>query len=149
MNDENVARLVASSKGFLPHNLYIQCNDGWFNLLNRTMSLIGNRIGRWNEVVDIRSNLIKRGEDPLNYTWIQEYFAKYPENPWLNTKASCIKEKFGGLRIYYDGPVDDYIDGVIDMAEGESFITCEQCGGRGEKRYKGGYIYVSCEEHKL
>lgn len=45
-----------------------------------------------------------------------------------------IKEKFGGLRFYYD-PVDGWdeadmhvIDYFIDRAEAESIKTCENCG---------------------
>lgn len=56
-----------------------------------------------------------------------------------------IKEKFGGLRIYYSGG-DDYVRGVVGMAETLSYLTCEVCGNKGQAT-KGGWIRVVCEEH--
>jgi cytochrome c553 len=43
-----------------------------------------------------------------------------------------IKEKFGGLRVYYQtsgiGPgMVDLLDGAVRMAEGLAYITCEKC----------------------
>jgi hypothetical protein len=40
-----------------------------------------------------------------------------------------IKEKFGGLRIYTNFSID-YIDALIDVAEEESYKTCEKCGSK-------------------
>jgi hypothetical protein len=39
-----------------------------------------------------------------------------------------VKEKFGGLRFYYDGG-DEYVDGLVSMAEMWAERTCEVCGG--------------------
>ena len=60
-------------------------------------------------------------------------------------KVTQIKEKFGGLRFYYDGG-DDYIDGLVRMAEAWADKTCEMCGKPGEKR-GGGWIKTLCDEH--
>jgi hypothetical protein len=54
-----------------------------------------------------------------------------------------IKEKFGGLRAYFDGG-DDYVEGVVDMAERMSYVTCEICGAPGEER-GGGWINTYCD----
>jgi hypothetical protein len=56
-----------------------------------------------------------------------------------------IKEKFGGLRFYYDGG-DDYIRGLVSMAESWADHSCETCGGPGKKR-SGGWIKTLCDEH--
>jgi len=56
-----------------------------------------------------------------------------------------VKEKYGGLRAYTTY-VDDYIDGVINMAESMSYVTCEVCGNPGEIRGSGWY-YTACDEH--
>ena len=53
-----------------------------------------------------------------------------------------IKEKFGELRVYFDGG-DDYVEGVISMAERMSAVTCETCGVPG-KKIPGGWIKTSC-----
>lgn len=56
-----------------------------------------------------------------------------------------IKEKFGGLRFYYDGG-DDIIDGMVQMAEAWAAHTCEVCGMPGKSR-PGGWIQTLCDEH--
>lgn len=56
-----------------------------------------------------------------------------------------IKEKFGGLRFYYEGG-DEYIAGLVQMAEAWASRACEQCGKPGRSRTKG-WIKVLCEEH--
>ena len=65
-----------------------------------------------------------------------------------------VKEKFGSLRFYYQGG-DEYIHGLVSMAESMTGITCEECGNPGETRH-GGWIRVLCntceadrEERKL
>ena len=57
-----------------------------------------------------------------------------------------IKEKFGGLRFYYDGG-DDVIDGMVRMAESWAARSCEKCGKPGEMR-SGGWIRTLCDEHE-
>ncbi len=57
-----------------------------------------------------------------------------------------IKEKFGGLRFYYDGG-DDEISGMVRMAESWADQTCETCGNKGERR-SGGWIRTLCDEHE-
>lgn len=59
--------------------------------------------------------------------------------------ATQIKEKFGTLRFYYTGG-DDYIDGLVRMAESMSAVTCETCGNPGE-RHGGGWVTTLCKEH--
>lgn len=57
-----------------------------------------------------------------------------------------IKEKFGGLRFYYDGG-DDYIQGLVSMAESWADTACEECGGIGKRR-SGGWIRTLCDLHE-
>jgi len=57
-----------------------------------------------------------------------------------------IKEKFGGLRFYYDGG-DEYIHGLVSMAESWAGTACEECGGIGERR-SGGWIRTLCDKHE-
>lgn len=72
---------------------------------------------------------------------------------WKNRKeetvaqvvASQVKEKFGGLRFYYDGG-DDYISGLVSMAESWAANTCETCGRPGRLRGRG-WFYTACNDH--
>lgn len=57
-----------------------------------------------------------------------------------------IKEKFAGLRVYGIGS-DDYIDGVVDMAESISYHTCEVCGDKGFTMSSGFWLKTLCEKH--
>lgn len=61
--------------------------------------------------------------------------------------AAQVKEKFGTLRFYYDGG-DDYIGGLVSMAESMSGVTCETCGKPGKLR-EGGWLRTLCDEHAL
>lgn len=57
-----------------------------------------------------------------------------------------IKEKFGGLRFYYQGG-DDTIQGMVRMAEAWADRSCEECGKPGKSR-EGGWIKTLCDEHE-
>jgi len=58
-----------------------------------------------------------------------------------------IKEKFGGLRYYADGDVDEQMDGMIDFAESLSYTICEECGAPGKLR-GGGWMRTLCDKHE-
>ena len=57
-----------------------------------------------------------------------------------------IKEKFGGLRFYYDGG-DDVVDGMVRIAEVWASRSCETCGAPGKSR-EGGWIKTLCDHHE-
>jgi hypothetical protein len=57
-----------------------------------------------------------------------------------------IKEKFGGLRFYYDGG-DEYIDGLVSMAESWASHACETCGSPGQSRGNG-WVQTLCDNHE-
>ena len=58
-----------------------------------------------------------------------------------------IKEKFGGLRYYADGDIDEQMDGMIDFAESLSYTICEECGAPGKLR-GGGWMRTLCDKHE-
>jgi len=57
-----------------------------------------------------------------------------------------IKEKFGGLRFYYQGG-DDEISGMVRIAEAWADVVCEECGATGKRR-SGGWIRTLCDKHE-
>jgi hypothetical protein len=67
-------------------------------------------------------------------------------NPVPQVTVSQIKEKFGGLRFYYDGG-DDEISGMVRMAEAWADASCEECGAPGKSR-NGGWIRTLCDKHE-
>lgn len=67
-------------------------------------------------------------------------------------RVSQIKEKFGGLRLYWDPPEEEMpfwhrvaVNMAIEQAESASFKTCEQCGAAGKKRNDDGWINMRCD----
>lgn len=73
---------------------------------------------------------------------------KYKENI-EPVKFVQIKKKFGGLRAYFDGG-DDYIRGVVDLAESLSFSICDICGNAGECQSLPNHNWIAtrCSQHK-
>jgi hypothetical protein len=61
----------------------------------------------------------------------------------VQVKAAQVKEKFGGLRFYVDNH-NEYVSGILAMAESMSMRTCERCGNPGTQR-KGGWIKTLCQ----
>lgn len=114
---------------FKNESFHFGCDDGWFDILDCLLGIILHKLSRYQEVVDIKQKVISRGEEPL--PWIAEYFEKNKADPLPSFKILQLKEKFGGLRFYYDcNAFDDRreIAGAVSMAEQMSYRICEKCG---------------------
>lgn len=104
----------------------------------------------WYEILSNVCWMIRQHED--NKRWRKKYLEeKEPERladepEYYTVKFDQIKEKFGGLRVYFSGG-DDYVEGLVSMAEAISYYVCEICGNKGEAN-KGGWISVRCEAHR-
>jgi len=77
--------------------------------------------------------------------WVKFVNHKPQKRQPIDVKIGQIKEKFGGLRFYYDGG-DEYISGMVAMAEVWASRTCEVCGDPGKSR-SGGWIKTLCDKH--
>ena len=100
------------------------CGDGWYQILDSLCGQIQHHID-----------------------WKQEQKEKYGRGDGCKQVVAVqVKEKFGGLRFYYNGG-DDVIDGMVRMAESWAANTCETCGEKGEHRVDSGWHYVACEKH--
>jgi hypothetical protein len=65
--------------------------------------------------------------------------------PVPQVTVTQIKEKFGGLRFYYDGG-DEYVSGLVTMAAAWASHACEECGSQGVLRH-GGWLKTLCNTH--
>jgi hypothetical protein len=144
-----------------------ECGDGWYNLLNQLMGNIQHHINwkreqrayalRYNRALKQalagnRTALIRHytyGKAPTagTYESVEEdiekaKFRDVPDTPCQVT-LDQVKEKFGTLRFYYSGG-DDYISGMVTMAEAMSGTTCESCGNPGERK-GGGWVRTICQ----
>lgn len=63
----------------------------------------------------------------------------------INFEIIQMKEKFAGLRCYFNGG-DDYIRGVVSMAETISHTICEFCGNAGKPQAPTGWWFTLCEK---
>lgn len=59
-----------------------------------------------------------------------------------------VKEKFGGLRVYYVSNRDTYdaADELVAEAEALAARTCENCGKPGHTRTDRAYVITLCDE---
>lgn len=81
----------------------------------------------------------------MSLSTIKAYLKLHPEKDF---RFAQIKEKFAGLRMYsYNA--DDFISGVISLAEALSARTCEVCGNPGYvAKCDGGYwVKALCDAH--
>lgn len=122
------------------------CGDGWYNIIDILCSRIQGHINWVEEQIEWTKKWNDRVNDP-DYIWtafVPREEKTIPESV-EQVVAIQVKEKFGGLRFYYNGG-DDYIRGVVDMAEEMSYRICEECGSPG-KSTKSGWIQTLCVDH--
>jgi len=105
-------------------------SEGWWHIVDNLMGHIQHHID-WS---------VK------NHQWDLENDKKNVRPVCSQVTVNQIKEKFGGLRFYYSGG-DEYIYGLVSMAECWAENTCETCGDKGERR-GGGWIRTLCDKHE-
>jgi hypothetical protein len=99
----------------------IAVGAGWWPIIESLCANIQSRIDWWNK--------------------------NHEKNPVIEqVVVEQIKEKFGGLRFYYQGG-DDEISGMVRMAEAWASHACEECGAPGKSR-DGGWIKTLCDKHE-
>lgn len=86
---------------------------------------------------------------PVGWNKIVESIFSFAQEKEYLIKVKQIKEKFGGLRFYYDviGERNEEWDKEISLLEGMGDLTCQWCGEPGEK-VSGGWIVTACDEHR-
>lgn len=120
--------------------------DGWFNILNGLSMMIQAHINsRTRERWRIRKGKRKYALMSMTEQVKNAYLNQDMPPRVTQVIVAQVKEKFGGLRFYYDGG-DEAIREYVSMAEAMSYITCEECGAPGS-RSDGGWIKVVCYEH--
>jgi hypothetical protein len=106
-----------------------EIGNGWYELLSSVCWSIIQHEKNISERIRVRNqNNIPNDQADVEY---------------IPVKFDQVKEKYGGLRVYFSGG-DDYVDGVIGMAEEYSYKVCEVCGNAG-KPNKDGWISTLCE----
>lgn len=102
----------------------VECGVGWFKIISN----LCHQIDQHEKNITNEKNLFGKSRYNKDYEPVQ---------------FDQIKEKFGGLRVYHSGG-DDFVYGLVSMAESMSYCTCESCGNKGEVN-KQGWIRTLCE----
>lgn len=148
-------------------NVYcgISIDEGWYHIVERLVAQMRHHV-KWKRERRARDLLlnraIKRGRDAVTQyvtkgkvpsMYDEERVNEYMEaglvepTPRVNhIEIHQVKEKFGGLRFYFQGG-DEFCRGLCDMAEEWASCTCEICGERGTAR-PGGWVKSLCDVHE-
>lgn len=153
------------------------CGDGWFNIIDALCGNIQWHIDQHNKDVERNKEYHAMRDaalagdwslfDERNKNWATDpRYAQRLEDerasllnkevpkwfcvlePMDQVEAVQVKEKFGGLRFYTDCVPDDYIRGLISLAESLSVRTCEVCGAPGKQGGQG-WIRTLCVKHSV
>ena len=117
MNSQLRQQILEKYPLLFPTAISFDVDDGWFNIINLLCHSIQTHL-----------NWQNRNEPTVEQVTVLQ-----------------LKEKFGGLRFYYGGG-DEYVSGLVVMAEQFSEITCETCGDKGKLR-GGSWIKCLCDQH--
>lgn len=115
---EELRELLDQKELVLPIQFGIECGDGWYMLLEQLMRSIESHL------------------DPEN---------SWPRKERIPLQITQIKEKWGGLRFYYDGG-DDIVTGMVRLSENLSYHICERCGSTKNVTQTKGWIKSLCED---
>ena len=108
----------------------IQCNDGWYDLLDT----LCHTMQRWCD-----------GENTRYITETDKYeFVVEGDPEYVQVVAAQVKEKMGTLRFYVDGG-DATTQGIIQMAENMSSRICELCGSPAKTNRDSGWMHTTCD----
>ena len=108
----------------------IQCNDGWYDLLDT----LCHTMQRWCD-----------GENTRYITETDKYeFVVEGDPEYVQVVAAQVKEKLGELRFYVDGG-DATTQGMIQMAENMSSRICELCGSPAKTSRGSGWLHTTCD----
>jgi hypothetical protein len=108
----------------------IQCNDGWYDLLDSLCYRISVHCMAQNTRYIVETD---------KYEFVLEGDPEY-----MQVVAAQIKEKMGELRFYTDGG-DATTEGMIQMAEQMSTRICELCGSPAKTSRDSGWFHTTCD----
>lgn len=150
----SVKKLSKQKKIVVPMQFGFEVGDGWYFILNSLMGTIKNYIDSHNKYSSpqIKNCSLRKYVQKIRYHRKKylKLFGNFlfkiapKEIPHLSLQITQVKEKFGCLRFYFEGG-DDNIDGMVLMAEHQSYMVCEYCGTTENVGHTQGWISTICK----
>jgi hypothetical protein len=113
---------------------------GWYDIVHTALTKINFEVEEAKRKRPILANICRWVRTKLELVK-EEDDEGQPES----LKIVQIKEKFGGLRIYYTGWWNPAVEQAIKEAEEQAYKTCEVCGGKPATQTSGGWIKTKCD----
>ena len=107
----------------------IECNDGWYDLLDTLCYTMQRHCNVTNTRYIIETD---------KYEFVEEGDPEY-----VQVVAAQVKEKLGTLRFYVDGG-DVSTEAMIELAEAMSGRICELCGSPAKTSRDSGWLHTTC-----
>jgi len=107
----------------------IECNDGWYDLLDTLCYTMQRHCNVTNTRYIIETD---------KYEFVEEGDPEY-----VQVVAAQVKEKLGTLRFYTDGG-DASTEAMIELAEAMSGRICELCGSPARRNTDSGWLHTTC-----
>lgn len=142
MTDEKFQQLVQNHPDLFQKSgdIEFSIDDGWFHIVDLLCRYISNDLDRAKRRLKYALDNPDAKIEPVAIleNRVAEELEKLPT-------LVQVKEKFGGLRFYYDGG-NATINAYVEFAEGMASRTCEVCGSPGKSRNTG-WIKTLCDKH--
>lgn len=159
MNPQTQSRLFTEYAEFFPNRndhlrssmaFGFDCSDGWARLVETPLWYAKGRVSEWHRLRLLREGLIQDGryDREGKHAWLEHSARTQDKPPFRNLEVVQVKEKFGGLRFYYQGSVTLGFIAVVEAVEWLSSVTCESCGRAGQQEKADTWISTRCEECK-
>ena len=126
----NIFKNIGGDKTVTCMHWGIECNDGWYDLLDSLCYRISIHCTAQNTRYIVETD---------KYEFVVEGDPEY-----MQVVAAQIKEKMGELRFYTDGG-DATTEGMIQMAEQMSTRICELCGSPAKTSRDSGWFHTTCD----
>lgn len=155
---QEATELSMQDELIVPMQFGFDVGDGWYMLLEELLSSIQWHIQNENRdrKTKIKYKFLRNLVFYLRYktNYKAKFLKKLGEfienlspkgiNP-VYFQLDQVKEKFGGLRFYFSGG-DDYIEGLVHLAECLSYKICEDCGTTHNVGTTKGWITTLCQD---
>ena len=113
--------------------IYLECGEGWKEVIENMCEQI---LTHEAFLKDSGVNVVDFEDEVTD------------EDDYCSVRIVQVKQKFGGLRVYYDGG-NNIIRNIVNEAEEKALTVCEYCGSKDnvKLRKRNSWLYTGCDKH--